>query len=74
LEKMRRSFYAGIVGYLEPNGDLDTCIVIRSGFKKKDLLVLQAGAGIVYDSVPEREYQETSNKLMAMGKAVGVEV
>jgi anthranilate synthase component 1 len=74
LEKMRRSFYAGVVGYMEPNGNLDTCIVIRCGYKKKDLLVLQAGAGIVYDSVPEKEFEETENKLKAMEKAVGLEV
>ncbi len=74
LEPMRRSFYAGIVGYMEPNGNLDTCIVIRCGYKKKDLLVLQAGAGIVYDSVPEKEFEETENKLKAMEKAVGLEV
>ena len=74
LEKMRRSFYAGIVAYLEPNGNLDSCIVIRCGFKKKDMLVLQAGAGIVYDSVPEKEFEETENKLKAMEKAVGLEV
>jgi anthranilate synthase component 1 len=74
LEKMRRSFYAGIVGYMEPNGDLDSCIVIRCGFKKKQTLVLQAGAGIVYDSIPEKEFEETENKLKAMEKAVGLEV
>jgi anthranilate synthase component 1 len=74
LEKMRRSFYAGIVGYMEPNGDLDSCIVIRCGLKKKQTLVLQAGAGIVYDSVPEKEFEETENKLKAMEKAVGLEV
>jgi anthranilate synthase component 1 len=74
LEPEKRSFYAGIVGWLEPGGDLNTCITIRSAFKRKDLLVLQAGAGIVYDSIPEKEYEETSNKLKALGKAVGVEV
>jgi anthranilate synthase component 1 len=48
--------------------------VIRCGYKKKDLLVLQAGAGIVYDSVPEKEFEETENKLKAMEKSVGLEV
>jgi anthranilate synthase component 1 len=74
LEKVRRSFYAGIIGYVEPYGNLDTCIAIRCGLKKKNLLVLQAGGGIVYDSVPEKEYIETQNKLKAMEKAVGLEV
>ncbi|HEQ71696.1 MAG TPA: anthranilate synthase component I family protein, partial [Spirochaetia bacterium] len=74
LEKAKRGFYAGVVGYVEPGGGLDTCIVIRSAMKKKDQLVLQAGAGIVYDSLPHREYDETRNKLGALMKAVGLEV
>jgi len=74
LEPEKRSFYAGIVGYMEPGGTLDSCITIRSALKMDDLLVIQAGAGIVYDSVPEREYEETSSKLRAIGKSIGVEV
>lgn len=74
LEKEKRGFYAGIIGYIEPDGSLDTCITIRSAYHKKGKLILQAGAGIVYDSVPEKEYEETSAKLRAMGKAIGVEV
>jgi anthranilate synthase component I len=74
LERETRGFYAGIVGYLEPGGSLDTCIAIRSALRTGDKLVVQAGAGIVYDSVPEREYEETSAKLGALGKALGVEV
>ncbi len=74
LEKETRGFYAGIVGYLEPGGNLDTCITIRSALKMGDRLVFQAGAGIVYDSVPQKEYEETSAKLRALGKAIGVEV
>ncbi len=74
LEKEKRSFYAGIVGYVGPGGMVDSCIVIRSAFKRGKLLVLQAGAGIVYDSVPEREYVETRAKLGALAKAIGVEV
>ncbi len=73
LEPERRGFYAGVVGYLEPDGDLDTCITIRSAVKLGDRLVLQAGAGIVYDSVPERELEETENKLRAMAVAAGLE-
>jgi anthranilate synthase component 1 len=74
LEGEKRGFYAGLVGYIEPGGTLDTCITIRSALKSDDVLVFQAGAGIVYDSSPEREYAETSAKLEAMSKALGVEV
>jgi anthranilate synthase component 1 len=74
LERERRSFYAGLVGYIEPGGSLDTCITIRSALKSDDILVLQAGAGIVYDSIPEREYDETEAKLSALLKALRVEV
>ncbi len=73
IETEPRRFYAGLVGYMEPDGGVDTCITIRSGLKKGDLLVLQAGAGIVYDSVPEREYEETNEKIRALAVAVGVE-
>ncbi|MGQ9616408.1 MAG: chorismate-binding protein [Spirochaetota bacterium] len=74
LERERRSFYAGLVGYIEPEGSLDTCITIRSALKNDDIIVLQAGAGIVYDSVPEREYDETEAKLSALLRALFVEV
>ncbi|TVR28965.1 MAG: anthranilate synthase component I [Spirochaetaceae bacterium] len=74
LEREPRRFYAGLVGYLEPGGNLDTCITIRSALKQGATLVLQAGAGVVYDSVPEREYEETGEKLRALAHAVGVEV
>ena len=74
LEQHSRSFYAGLVGYIEPDGSLDTCITIRSALRKDDLLILQAGAGIVWDSVPERELEETSEKLRAFGKSLGMEV
>jgi anthranilate synthase component 1 len=62
------------VGYIEPDGSLDTCITIRSALRKDDLLILQAGAGIVWDSIPERELEETSEKLRALGKSLGMEV
>lgn len=74
LEPQRRGFYAGLVGYMEPSGALDTCIAIRTALKKDGVLYMQAGAGIVYDSSPEREYQETREKLGALGGAIGVEV
>lgn len=66
LEKERRSFYAGAVGYIEPDGDLDFCIAIRCALKKDTKWMLQAGAGIVHASDPEREWEETNEKLLAM--------
>ncbi len=72
LEPAPRSFYAGVVGYIEPDGSLDTCIAIRSGLKKDGVMVLQAGAGVVFDSSPERELEETNEKLRALVKAIGV--
>ncbi len=74
LEPYPRRFYAGCVGYLEPGGHLDTCITIRSAIKKDGHMILQAGAGIVFDSTPEREYEETGEKLAALARAVGLEV
>ena len=74
LEKMPRGFYAGIVGYLESGESLDTCITIRSALKKENRLFLQAGGGVVYDSNPDRELEETNEKLRAIAAAVGVEV
>lgn len=72
LEPERRGFYAGLVGYVEPGGALDTCIAIRTALKRGEELVLQAGAGIVYDSRPEREYRETQEKLGALALAAGL--
>lgn len=66
LEPVKREFYAGLVGYIEPGGHVDSCITIRSGLKMDSRLILQAGAGIVHDSTPEREYTETGEKLAAM--------
>lgn len=72
LEEHPRGFYAGVVGYLEPGGNLDSCITIRSAVKKDGVFILQAGAGIVYDSVPEKEYDETEAKLSALAGAIGL--
>jgi len=74
LEKMPRGFYAGLVGYLESGESLDTCITIRSALKKENRLFLQAGGGVVYDSNPNRELEETNEKLRAIAAAAGVEV
>ena len=72
LENRARGFYAGLVGYFEPDGSFDTCITIRSALKRGDKLTLQAGAGIVFDSTPEREWEETGEKLMALARAAGL--
>ena len=66
LEGSKRRFYAGAVGYVQTNGDLDFCITIRSALKQGKVWSLQAGGGIVYDSDPEREYTETCEKLGAL--------
>ncbi len=66
IEPEKRNFYAGAVGYLQSNGDLDFCIAIRSALKQGDTWTLQSGGGIVHASDPEREWEETNEKLMAM--------
>ena len=70
LEKTRRGPYAGAVGYFDFTGNMDTCITIRTIAMKGDTVYLQSGAGIVADSDPLAEYQETLNKLKAMEKAI----
>jgi anthranilate synthase component 1 len=70
LEPEKRSLYAGAIGYFGYNGNLDTCIVIRTIVMKGKKVFINAGAGIVADSDPEAEYQETLNKARAMLKAV----
>ena len=70
LEPSRRGPYAGAVGYLGFSGNLDTCINIRTVVIKGRQAYLQAGAGIVADSDPEAEYQETCNKAQAMRRAI----
>jgi anthranilate synthase component 1 len=72
LETVRRGPYAGIVGYLSYAGSLDTCITIRTIIAVGDTVHVQAGAGIVYDSQPEAEYQETVNKAQALLSAVAM--
>jgi anthranilate synthase component 1 len=70
LEKSRRGFYAGIVGYFGFDGTLDSCIALRSIVLKHGKAYLQAGAGIVADSDPAHEYDETMNKAKAMLEAI----
>jgi len=69
LENCKRSFYAGCVGYFSGNGDMETCITLRSALIKNNKIYLQAGAGVVFDSDPKSEYQECLNKAMALVKA-----
>lgn len=66
LENVRRGIYAGAIGYFAYTGNMDMCIAIRMIVFKDKKAYIQAGAGIVYDSVPEKEYQETLNKAMAL--------
>ena len=70
LEKNKRKLYAGGIGYFTPNGDFDTCIALRTALIKNNKFYVQAGAGIVADSKPEKEYAETINKAKALMKAV----
>ncbi|WP_455204845.1 anthranilate synthase component I family protein, partial [Kaarinaea lacus] len=72
LEPIKRGIYAGAVGYVAWNGNMDTAIAIRTAVIKDDTLHIQAGAGIVYDSVPEKEWDETMNKGRAIFKAVAM--
>lgn len=70
LEPARRGPYAGAIGYLSYSGDLDSCIYIRTVLVRDGRAYVQAGAGIVADSDPEREYVETENKARAMFRAI----
>lgn len=72
MEPSRRGAYGGAVGYFSFSGNMDTCITIRTFVIKGGEIFIQAGAGIVADSDPEREYQETVNKVKALVKAVEV--
>jgi anthranilate synthase component 1 len=69
LESERRSFYAGAVGYFAADGSMDTCITLRTGLVKDGRLFVQAGGGVVADSDPEAEYQESNNKARALIRA-----
>ena len=69
LEPVRRGIYAGAVGYLGWHGNMDTAIAIRTAVLKDDTLNVQAGAGIVADSIPELEWKETMNKARALFRA-----
>lgn len=69
LESVRRSFYAGAVGYFAADGSMDTCITLRTALIKDKKMYIQAGGGVVADSDPEAEYQESRNKARALIRA-----
>lgn len=70
LEDNKRGIYGGAIGYLDFTGNLDTCIAIRIAYKKNGKVFVRSGAGIVADSVPEKEYQECINKAAAVINAL----
>lgn len=70
LETARRGLYGGATGYISFDGNMDFCITIRTMIKKGNKVFLQAGAGIVLDSVPKSEYEECCNKVMALAKTL----
>ncbi|NOQ35192.1 MAG: anthranilate synthase component I [Methylococcaceae bacterium] len=72
LEPVKRGVYSGAVGYISWSGNLDTAIAIRTAVIKDETLHIQAGAGIVYDSVPQNEWDETMNKGRAVFRAVAM--
>lgn len=70
LEGRKRGVYGGAIGYLDFSGNLDLCIAIRLAFKKNDRVTVRSGAGIVADSVPEKEFEECCNKARAVVNAI----
>lgn len=70
LENNKRGIYGGAIGYIDFTGNLDTCIAIRIAYKKNGKVFIRSGAGIVADSVPEKEYEECINKAAAVVKAL----
>ncbi len=72
LETERRGIYSGCVGYFSANGDMDTCIALRTAVVKDKKLYVQAGGGVVYDSTPQNEYDETVNKAAALFRAAEI--
>lgn len=70
LESHRRGIYAGAIGYFSKNGDMDFAITIRTAVYQNGVYYLQAGAGVVYDSIPSEEYKETQNKMLSLLEAI----
>lgn len=72
LEPVKRGVYSGAIGYISWNGDMDTAIAIRTAVIKDNIISVQAGAGIVYDSLPDNEWIETLNKAKAVLRAAAM--
>jgi anthranilate synthase component 1 len=72
LEPVKRGVYSGAIGYISWQGNMDTAISIRTAVIKDNIISVQAGAGIVYDSVPDNEWIETLNKAKAVLKAAAL--
>ena len=70
LEKSKRKMYAGAIGYFSANKSFDTCIALRTALIKNKKIYVQAGAGVVADSKPENEYEETVNKAKALLQSI----
>ncbi len=70
LESGPRGIYGGALGYVDFTGNLDTCIAIRMAVKQNGTVSVQSGGGIVADSVPEKEYEESANKAAAVINAI----
>ncbi|NMA64760.1 MAG: anthranilate synthase component I family protein, partial [Clostridiaceae bacterium] len=70
IEKEPRGIYGGAIGYIDLTGNMDVCIAIRMAVKKNNKVYIQAGGGIVADSIPEKEYEETENKAKAIMEAI----
>ena len=70
LENNKRGIYGGAIGYIDFSGNMDTCIAIRLAYKKNGKVFVRSGAGIVADSVPEKEYEESLNKAKASLRAL----
>ena len=71
LEPDARGPYGGVLTWMDPSGDFESCITIRTVLHEKDRVYLQAGAGIVFDSSPEKEYRETLHKAEALARGLG---
>ena len=74
LENTKRGIYAGGIGYITSDGEMDTCIALRTGIISNNTLFVQAGGGVVYDSDPNKEYEETVNKAKALFNAAEIAI
>ena len=72
LENNKRGIYGGAIGYIDFTGNMDTCIAIRIAYKKNGKVFIRSGAGIVADSVPEKEFEECINKAQAVINALKI--